>query len=200
MDNESSFERHKRSVGDIGIGQLCDPDAKRDAIHFACAPVEAGQVLGPACSVTVRDGKAYLAENGIGIVDPFLRTTVGIGERFWLILNPGSITALRHAWEHPAFEAEKPAPSQPLLDRAASEQWLRDFCARADCPDYHTTVAAAINFYDDYGQSYNEGDYVLICGSDAHSDIPPEFWTHVQVVTGQTIPDEKRAKYFSCSC
>jgi hypothetical protein len=52
-----------------------------------------------------------------------------------------------------------------------------------------------------YGASYrNDGEYLFFAGRDAHGEIPPEFWDHVEVVTGKKIGPEDRAQYFSCSC
>jgi hypothetical protein len=47
--------------------------------------------------------------------------------------------------------------------------------------------------------SLEEG-YLNFVGRDAHGEIPPEFWDHVEVVTEKKIPTNKRASYFSCGC
>ncbi len=94
------------------IGKLIEgADARRDAIHVAVAPVEAAEELGPGRHVALRAGKAVHAtgDDGIGIVDPFLRAPVLPGQRFWLFLYPNTITSLRHVWTHPAFMAVPPA-------------------------------------------------------------------------------------------
>jgi hypothetical protein len=193
MDNESSFERHKKSVGDIGIGSLCAPDAKRDAIHFACAPVEAGHMLDPGDRVVVKDGLAVQThdQNWIGIVDPFLGETVKRGQRFWLILNPGSITAMRHAWEHPAFGDEPPAVGADF-----AKQFLADTASEWDIT-YDQLIAGLTNY------SKDEFFWFLDEENESRSlwtshDCPATLWDAFTAVTG--IKVAKRAEYFTCSC
>jgi len=128
---------------------------------------------------------------------------VPAGDRFWLVVYPRQITSLRHVWEHPSF----PASGETAVTgdaKAVSEQWLRDFVARSDCPDYDTVLRLAageeITLNENYGASHNDGDYINVYGSDAHGEIPPEFWTHVEIVTGKSIPKNQRAEHFNCSC
>lgn len=92
------------------IGELCRGDARRDAIHFAVAPVEADMDLRPGEHVSVRAGRASRDGAAVGIVDPFLQGEVKKGQRFWLFLYPNTVTSLRHVWTHPAFTPK-------LLDR-----------------------------------------------------------------------------------
>jgi hypothetical protein len=177
------------------LGTIINEGEKRDAIHLAVEPVIAGQRLAPGMHVGLKDGRAFgEGVKGVGIVDPFLTTPVRKGERFWLVVYPRQITSLRHVWEHPDFPASGEtgdiSVSQP--SKEASEKWLRDFIATADCPDYETVIAAAVN--------NDDSDYLYFSGMDAHGPIPPEFWTHVEVVTGRTIYAAQRAEYFSCAC
>lgn len=64
----------------------------------------------PGQRVQIKAGAGWPASmgSGIGIVDPFLGRPVNIGERFWVVLDPASVTNLRHDWDHPAFPAEDP--------------------------------------------------------------------------------------------
>src|SRR5262245_29880092 len=94
------------------LGHLCGPDARRDAVHVAVAPVLAAQVLRPGEHVGFVDGsRVGSALNPIGVVDPFLTGAVQPGERFWLFLYPNAVTSLRHVWTHPAFTPKPPERS-----------------------------------------------------------------------------------------
>ncbi len=176
------------------LGTIISPTEKRDAIHLAVFPTSAGQTLRPGEHVKLINGAAWLARpgDGDGIVDPFLVVLVEPGQRFWLVVYPRQITSLRHVWEHPAFPAsgETDSCSVDLPDeRAISELWLREFSQKVDVPSFEWMVDAAAR----------DPEYMISHGEDASGAIPPEFWTHVETYTGQTIgPD--RAEYFSCSC
>jgi hypothetical protein len=194
----------KRSVATDAIetlGTIIDERAGRDAIHLAVEPVVAGESLKPGDDVSIKDGQAMLAfgpdsNAPVGIVDPFLRIGVEPGDRFWLVVYPRTITSLRHVWTHPAFPEEQKNDAKQTTVRntkAKSEAWLRNFIARSDCPTYEDVIAAAVDppeFWSD--------DYLHFHGQDAHGSIPPEFWDHVEIVTG--LRCRKRPSYFSCSC
>lgn len=98
------------------IGELCKEDARRDAIHFAVAPVVSRERVRPGQRVGLVDGEATVCVNPdkyIGIIDPFLeREFVEAGERCWLLLYPNTVTSLRHVWTHPAFVIRGPAPKE----------------------------------------------------------------------------------------
>ncbi len=98
------------------LGQLIeDGDRRRDACHVAIAPVTAACRLCPGQRVRLVDGvemaMSAAPEVGIGIVDPFLVACVEPGQRFYLFLDPGTITSLKHSWSHPAFGAASMAKS-----------------------------------------------------------------------------------------
>lgn len=113
------------------LGQLPSESAERDAIHVAIAPVMASHQLLPGQHVGINDeGKATGARPYVGIVDPFLIDAVSAGQRFYLILYPGSITSLRHEWTHPAFGK---SGTVAMDDRAKSEAWLRLYAEKMNC-------------------------------------------------------------------
>lgn len=179
------------------LGTLIDEKQGRDAIHLAVEPMIAGEgCLFPGCPIGIGpDGMAYSkGPKIIGIVDPFLDKDVEQGQRFWMVVYPRTITSLRHVWTHPDLPNEN-NHSDESIQKQKSEQWLRNFIARADCPGYETVIAAALNNHGSWSE-----EYLHFNGLDAHGDIPPEFWDHVEIVTGQKIAAGNRAKYFSCSC
>jgi hypothetical protein len=201
------------------LGTIITENEKRDAIHLAVENVVAKERLLPGQHVTA-DGRLTGLDRddlvGVGIVDPFLSAPVMPGQRFWLVIYPRQIHSLRHVWTHPAFPEPFPFEIiEPVKENntLTSEQWLRSFCASSDCPSYETVIAAVKE--DGFGrlikavqvqEDYNYGTYTLddeyfhFNGIDAHSEIPPEFWDHIERVIGQRVGPERRAKSFSCSC
>lgn len=191
------------------LGTIIGEGAGRDAIHLAVEPVIASERLIAGQDVfLLPDGRAAKGkvhgEYNVGIVDPFLKKTVKTGEKFWLVVYPRQITSLRHVWTHPSFDDPIPAPisevdkekARHIAERLTNsgERWLRDWCAKNDSPSYESIMEAIKNggsstVTDSDGDSY---------GSDAHGSIPPEFWDHVEAVTGNK--QELRPTYFSCSC
>jgi hypothetical protein len=194
------------------MGEILPADVEgRDAVHVAVIAVTAGHWLQAGDHVAVYGAEpklTALAEDGdgtVGIVDPFLSKKVKKGERFWLYLYPRTITALSHKWSHPAFDGMEKAKDSvyavPNL-KLKSEQWLRDFTDRTDCPGYERLMELIAN--EGIGKEgrgcRNDGEYLHIAGSSAYGAIPREFWDHVEIVLGNKIPDNKRATYFTCSC
>ena len=95
----------KRSVSTDALetlGTIIDETQARDAIHLAVEPVQANEKLFPGQDIGLIEGKASSkAEKLLGIVDPFLKTSVLEGEWFWMVIYPRKITSLRHVWSHP---------------------------------------------------------------------------------------------------
>lgn len=97
------------------LGALIAPDSKPtpDAIHVPILPLTAGPTihLRPGEPFTVdAEGRAIPSETrgAHGIVDPFLQTFVRPGERFYGLLAPGSVTKLRHEFDHPLIKKVAP--------------------------------------------------------------------------------------------
>lgn len=176
---------------DIKLGTLITHPAQRDAIHIAIAPVTSDESLYAGCHVSLVPGstdkvRSFVplkghASDAVGIVDPFLTEPLKPGDRFWLLLYPQTITGLRHEWSHPAF---------PITVPIASEVFLRNYAAacRMEYKDFMTGV-----------------DFFLKTGQEMDDDmngyeIPDDFWTHYQAVTGQAVPKEKQDEGFWSCC
>ena len=169
------------------LGKLCDSMTRRDAIHVAIAPVQADVVLLPGNRVGA-DGKPTTKPH-VGIVDPFLDGEVKPGQWYYICLFPGTVTTLRHAWEHPAFKAETTA------DPAASRVWIEAFACRIR-QRYEDLMTAADEFL-------RTGEYTFDNNENykGHWHEFPEFWKHYEIVTGRRVSDEdKESVPFTCSC
>lgn len=94
---------------DLGLGKIIEPDREvhRDAIHVAVIPMTATVLLLPGNRV---NAQGLPIAPHVGIVDPFLPDVVQPGQRYWLWLFPGTVTGMRHHWQHPAFAEQTTAP------------------------------------------------------------------------------------------
>lgn len=185
------------------LGQLITDEQHRDAVHIAVAPVIAGMTMKPGDRIGFTDnGDAYTvvtnAKKSIGIVDPFLHEkAVYEGDKFYMFLYPNTITSLRHEWTHPEFEKEAAlAELEPTLYRlkgaVAEEKWVSDF---AD--NIGSNYAEIMQGAEDYLQS---GDYLVRGGTFEGYSIPDEFWDKYEAIKRNTVKEEDRGSFLSCSC
>lgn len=151
---------------------------QRDAIHLAVVPITATEKVYPGQHLTA-EGRA----NGIsvGICDPFLPGPVMIGQSFWLVLYPRTITSLSHTWTHPAFP-----------EKRVSEEWLHTRAERLG-----VTYRELIEALD---ESYGAEDGFIGFGIEIEGDrdIEPELWEHAEKVLGRKFIH--RPTYFRCAC
>jgi len=175
-------------MSDIKLGKLIDGPAFRDAIHIAVVAVTSDEELEPGTHVGLVEGSVNKVQHlnalygtEIGIVDPFLKSAIKPGQRFWLVLYPQTITSLRHEWTHPAFHA---------VEKANAEKWLADFAERNDLT-VEELIQGARNWVEKGHFGY------LTNGID---EVPGAFWEHFEQVTGVPVPQDQRADHFSCSC
>ncbi len=93
----------------------------KDAVHVAVVSVLAKEaILFPGQRVVVEveyDDERRQSFNAVpsneapsvGIIDPFLKAPVQIGQRCLMFLHPDTTKNLRHTWDHPAFPESVPA-------------------------------------------------------------------------------------------
>lgn len=189
--------------GELKLGQLILGEAHRDATHVAVAPVVAANNLLPGQRIgLLPDGRASQHVDWLlGIVDPFLTHAITEGQRFYLWLFPGTVTGMRHEWQHSAFQAPQGQPQAPPakpgpLDAAESVQWLTDFAGTVD-RSYEQLMADCRGYLD-------HGDYVTQYDSESWRDAfygsEQVFWDHYERVTGTKVPVDDRGSPYSCSC
>jgi len=179
------------------IGTILTEDYERDAIHIAMFPATADETLWRGDYVALENEKdkvfrvSSTDSRCIGLVDPFVNSKINPGQKFWVFLLPNTVTSLRHDWTHPAFIKEAHISSPP--SRNTSEVWLRAFLDSADCPGYDVVMGVIKRGGDNW-----DPECLHFSGYDAHGEIPPEFWVHVENVLGYA--PENKPSYFSCSC
>jgi len=189
----------------LGLGKIITTEKHRDAVHIAVAPVVASERLHPGERIGfVADG-GMLVEGvpdaaAIGIVDPFLRSAVAKDQRFWMYLNPGSITSLRHDWTHPAL---------PNIQQVISGEC--NYAGAAIVDEKQVAINWMKNAAIQLGVTYEElieddcdlvtGDYINNGETirDRWRELADDFWKHHKVITGKETPEYDRGG-FTCSC
>ena len=170
------------------LGELCNEQSRRDAVHVAYLPVKAHKTLRPG-QKTGAKGRESSDDKPIGIVDPFLVDRVKKGQWFKLCLLPGSVTGMRHHWECPAVAAETPT------DKAISEAWLRKYAIRKNSYDEPDRA------FERLCENLLEGE-LFFHGSDLHGfyELPQadELKRHAENYLGIEI--NWGGFKFSCSC
>lgn len=178
------------------LGMIIPENSGRDAIHLAVEPVIAAERLFPGQHIGFVDGGVGTSTNPLGIVDPFLSGVVNPGQRFWMVIYPRTITALRHVWEHPAFSQ----PAEPPTERpdAVSEAWLRNYAGSIDL-----TFNTLMNGADDWVRTHDNkwgGEYLVQGGTLEGVSTHPEFWKHYEILRSVVVPENAQTSFFSCSC
>jgi hypothetical protein len=173
-------------MSDITLGSEPAENSERDAIHVAIYPAIAGQDLAPGDHVSLTDGQAYKRKTDrVGIVDPFLKSKVEKGAKFWLLIYQKSVTGMRHHWQHPLFQD---VPEKKKQEDSESVSWLKNYAESVDVT-YNELIASA-NDWVDYGNHLVQG------GKFESVWLPDEFWVHYRNVTGKI----GSGSFFSCSC
>jgi len=174
------------------IGTILAEEGHRDAIHVATLCVEAKVKLNPGqdCGIT------GTTDNPVGIVDPFLKHPVEVGQKFWLCIYPRTVTSLRHVWGHPKIPHDgvgRVTLDQVQDDEAKmSEEWIKNYADRIGV-GYHILMTGA----DD---KIRYDDYLVQGGTLEGVSTDPEFWKHYEIVRGVTVDEDKKENFFSCSC
>lgn len=181
------------------LGNILEGEVSRDAIHIAIAPVVASHSLAAGDHVGLNDkGEADDEAAPVGIVDPYLKSKVRKGQRFWMFLYPNTVTGMRHQWSHPSFgplDATKISHDDHL---AKSKAWIEQ---HAD--DLGLSSDVLMDNAREWlagGQDY--GNAFVQHGSERWRDNfnPTEFWHHYEAVTGAVVPENMKCSMYCCTC
>lgn len=169
----------------LRIGKLITTEQRRDAIHVAVAPVEAGEPLHPGQYVGITAaGLAFTNETHVGVVDPFLNCKVPTGEKFWLFMKPGSITSLEHHWTH------------PILDGVGDANVFR---ARTELAALAEELGLTFDKMIDAATRVVDGGEAIVDWSYEGMGRPDNFWENYTLVTGKPGPkDGAQDWFFTC--
>jgi hypothetical protein len=201
----------KHTMADPQFGKLVPDDfpTDRDAIHIATVAVIAHEDLVPGTHVGFPTKEADVMGASeiapVGIVDPFLTTTVKKGERFWVFLYPGTVTSLRHNWTHPAFDVR----SQLIraMEETPAKRRMKEFAAQLNSDagedDGYGGTYEPVTFEELISRAtahVQSGDYWSEGGRFEGQSLYDEFWDDFEQLTGIKVKDDDRYSFFSCSC
>lgn len=180
----------------LTLGTILMGDEHRDAIHIAVVSVKAHETMKPGQPVAISpQGNAYSvpASDSIGIIDPFLARGVVYGDHCWVLLNPRTITSLRHVWSHPALPDELPQHSAIPVD---AEQTAR-LAIHAVAEDLGVSDEALM----EGAEAWLAGHRYMYFGDDlSYGWDMPAFWNAYALLTGKDVPVDMQQSFFSCSC
>jgi hypothetical protein len=175
------------------LGEYINGPAERDAVHVAISPVRAKELMGPANRVGIShyDGSDYwvslYSDPKVGIIDPFLGKMVPHGERVWICLFPETVTAIKHHWSHPAFDA---VATQTNTEKDAIKE-IAKTCG--------VTLEELVEIGLEYSQS---GEYDMD-NRELYKDVSQDqwktFWDYMVKEHSAEKPQYEDAP-FTCSC
>lgn len=185
-------------MSDIRLGRILPPDGpeERDAAHVAVAPVIASQDLAPGTPISLINGSTELVyqaprEVAIGIVDPFLKDVVPEGGKFYMLLNPQSVTVLRHHWTHPAYQ-------EALVQSKKTE--AEEFMKRVVKDFYGVSVPELLESLTQFLKTHEEDDGLF---KNSYYDLPDyfsekELWAAYEILTGNEVLNKKQGVVSFC--
>ena len=196
------------------VGKLIKDEwtPERDAIHIAVLPAKAAQRLysrdrvdvfrldGEWCAFCPMEGPDYDQDqdgpSGIGIIDPYLKYPLEKGDRFWVFVDPGTITDMTHAWQHPSLRFD--TADEP--DSRNAEEVSLAFMEKLGNV-LHLTPNEMIKAGLEYQATWEHHElkistpYEFVCREGSFDD----FWKHWSILTGRTV-DKNNSSPFSCRC
>lgn len=178
-------------MSDVNLFENPNENSHRDAIHVAIEPGIAGVNFRYAKYVRQFNNEWFPCNEDEchGIINPWIEQDINKGDRFWVFIKPGTVNGMRHHWSHP--ELDDKSKSRPT--KQESREWLEAYTRSNDCPSLDEILEGLSGDPD-----YRIDDEYFHChGRDAHGYISPEFWFHIENLTG--FKTDKPGQW-SCSC
>jgi hypothetical protein len=189
------------SQDNLFLKKLTDEDVGvRDALHIAVIVAKVREPVWPGDHVGIKkiDGTYYVSYSfrpHVAVVNPFEKDKK-YDDTCLLCLYPGSISSLRHAWEHDSFDHDSYSKKLEKRYEDSHIGWITKWAACYGM-DFDEVV--------EYGKRYVEyGDYVNHGPRFDGESVPDEFWTHYNELDGikGTKYENKDGggSFFTCSC
>ena len=190
----------------LGVTLKQSDHGEKDAIHIPIIAVQAGQSLKPGDRVKVdKDGVAWKYQHGPGVVDPYLRDPVQYPDFFWVFMDTGTITSLRHDWDHPEVLYQRSDQSE--TDIVMAKAWINDNISyptgrsveqiMQDARDY---IREGKMFTEQGGQFRirNEPDLWEWEDKGEGRDGVKKFWECFEIITGEKSGERANIPYTCC--
>lgn len=187
-------------MNDTKLGETPRLKGERDAVHVATIAAVCGpDRLLPGTPVRVDgDGEAWPNDTEPhGVVDPFRQGGVTEGELVYVCLMPGTITGMRHHWQHPDLPGLEVVTVEG--DRDESIRFLLGWCEHCWNTYGGQTPEQKLA---DLARMAEEG-HIRTNGDDIHSegDLPGDVDAlkgHLEVYLGRRI--DWADMDYSCAC
>lgn len=159
---------------------------EKDAVHIAVIAVIAGEDLSAGTQVAKGANEHYFkSTKSVGIVNPF-SGRVKKGDLFWLMLNPNTITGMRHNWTHPDFNE---LPNNYV--KIGVQQVINKFADYLNL-DFNDLISIAQNYLNNDRYEYDN--------SENYKDLDwSEFWQAYNILFPNEVITDNFAP-FTCSC
>jgi len=188
------------------LGSVRAKDEGRDAVHIAVLTLQAKEnfTVPPIGNlwVNAEGDLSYSSLMAVGIIDPFLQRGLLVekGDWYYVYLKPGSITGLRHVWDHAAFPETTPVVLTPHGEMIeAAKDRVRGFCEHADMSlDYFGFIELFQT--GESGHFSWDGEGSIYAGDEEISaDVPLSIVRDVELIIGRELGVQGDL-YFRCAC
>ena len=217
----------------VKLGELAD-NGQMDAIHMAVIPVISEEKIYPGSPLIIDcavDGTLVVSSTKpwreyVGIADPFYLDNIMPGEKFWMMVKPGTVCNLRHTWEHHEIQKyldgstkktninydekdvddifgkllndESSNKAKKENEKYESKEWLTDFAAsiHMDVDHFIETMQEDCPCFGGWDSGFDDDGYM--CGEDQMEIVQDNLSTIIHHMN--RLGHEVSAEYVRCAC